>query len=98
MAMRGIRDACTEVGETIDGLPCAWCSFAVGRKHGRATPINRHTFRHAVLMNDGRARLLAGRTIPGGIDASSMGDTIRPARSRDLPIPARTFRIVTDCR
>jgi hypothetical protein len=33
----------------------------------------------------GRARLLAGRTIPGGIDASSIGDAIRPARSRALP-------------
>jgi len=33
----------------------------------------------------GRARLLAGRMTTGGIEASSIGDAIRPAGTRALP-------------
>ena len=40
---------------------------------------------HNLKEQHGRARLLAGRAVPGGIDASSTGDAIRPARSRALP-------------
>ena len=43
-------------------------------------PLNGYAF------SIGRARLLAGRMTTGGIKASSAGETIRPARSRALPI------------